>query len=141
MRFSQQFRAASKEMDDGGLRLGAISVGSAPQFDSYAKIMPRPCDWYYPKPDCLGRELRWHRWPMGPTLGSPCASIPKSRLRGVFITEMCWCTCVRPRDLHGILRAGIREQGEIDCWLRADVARTAATEAQAEATRVEKDLK
>ena len=63
LRISEEFRPAIKEPEDAGLLPGAKTVGSAPKYDSYRRIMPRPREWYYPKRHELRRELVWQAGP------------------------------------------------------------------------------
>ena len=73
-----EYRPATREWEEAGLLPGAKSVNGAPEFDWYGRPIPRPREWYYPKPHNLGREIGWNLgpWEVQYDRGIPLRQLP-----------------------------------------------------------------
>ena len=92
-----KYRPANKEWEAAGKLPGAKPVDAPAEYDCYGRPIPKPREWYFPKPHGLGREIDWNLppWEVQWDRGVPLPELP-----GKAKAPPSHQTRVRDGDVH-----------------------------------------
>ena len=150
------FSQATQEWEDAGLLSGAKPIGSAPEYNSYGSIVPRPLEWFYTESTTVGLALSWKDgpWevqynrnvPLGPLSGKDAKASPsrRSRLReGQVQPRVATAEEGQAKDFDNyaaFFPLSPEGQAEVSRRVREDAERNVDKQEEAEALRVAKEV-